>query len=447
MKSINDFNKETKEIIEQYIEDLFLMFPNLENKISKKQVETELISNLDHNIEFNCKLKEKTGGKYNTKEKKIYISEKINNDSKQKDLTVFHEISHALTAKLTAYLANYLGSNPYIMEIFVTLMERRYNKMKYNSNDKKINGYIPDFGIQLETICGDNLFEQLISQPDKIHEIFLSDEELKIDYFFDLVDNFQEFKYLLSDVSKDKELRSLVEKIERMISSQFYYLMNSSNMEKFGNIVNSLFEQQNYPDFEMYVTAIKELESNQINLSTYPELQLLLKNYYLQNKNEILENFKNASYHTGITNKERMILSQKLFGFISNDPFDIPPDISEYIKNDDIYIGIMHWLCDDNKIESLDDILYRRCSDSYRKIADYLNEDEVEKFKHFSDEVNINALYALYNDKQQEIMIFDEGGLEYKKINIFEEILKLPKSEFMEKIKSFVLDVIQLNLL
>ena len=158
MKSIKDFNEETQLIIKKYIDDLFLVLPNLNDKFSKEKIEEIFLQNLDHNIEYTDKLEKRVFGKYNRKEKKIYISQHILVDEQRTKLTLFHELTHAVTASI--YTDELLQNNPYITEVLTTLLEERYNELvvKKQTPRNRVNGYIPDFGKQLLLIYGDQLF-------------------------------------------------------------------------------------------------------------------------------------------------------------------------------------------------------------------------------------------------------------------------------------------------
>ena len=93
MKSLDDFNEETRKIIIDCTNDLFIMLPNLENKITKDQIINTFLQNISQNIEFNCgNLGKNVGGQYSNGKIRIL---KIDNENRIKSI-VFHELMHAL---------------------------------------------------------------------------------------------------------------------------------------------------------------------------------------------------------------------------------------------------------------------------------------------------------------------------------------------------------------
>ena len=418
MKNINDFNEETQLIIKQFIENLFVVLPNLTNITSEGKIQEIVLKNINHNIEFNAVLPKRITGQYNSKEKKVYISNTISKDEQKIKLTVFHEMIHAVTADI--YTDELIKDNPYITEVLTTLLEEKYNEMivKRKTFRNRVNGYIPDFGRQLQLIYGDELLEQFIVAPLKLYSIFNGfNEDIKKFLYKKTVKELELLNYSIKNMADDSKIKTITYQIEKNIVDQLYFAGFSNKSRSDVTLIENLFCLQHYPDVLTYSNMLLNI-SNCIELEECQVLKFLKfadKNTEKEKLIDELKKIHDKDLLNQSNKKIRDIVMQKVFGYASEDFNGVQPNIFDFLENEDMYSAVFDLIiAGDISVSEIDNFKFRRCSSSSSKFSTKLTFDIMaELFGHTS-----LPTFVLCDSKDSIISIFNEYEMEYKKHQI-----------------------------
>lgn len=318
MKNIEDFDNRTQLAIDEYILVLFKVFPSLNKRITKEEILGKILKNLDCDIEFNAKLSPKVVGDYDGKKKRIRISEEAPENSIKEKITIAHELTHAVTSLV--FNNELFLRNKYFIEVLVSLVEKRF--VLYYSGDKmknrRVNGYISDFGDQLEIIYKEPLLEQFLAEPEHISKVFVpSDENITKSLFFEAV---VQRMSLLNQMVKNVEDSATLKKECMGLEEKIMMLSDTLTLSQ----LNELYSSSYFPSaflFKCKLEGIKKTLGEQEfidNLNKYPNLRNIYNMSKMKDKQSLLDYYINMNYDSFNT-KINFIVIAKLFGFDSLD--------------------------------------------------------------------------------------------------------------------------------
>lgn len=434
MKSLDDFNEETRKIIIDCTNDLFIMLPNLENKITKDQIINTFLQNISQNIEFNCgNLGKNVGGQYSNGKIRIL---KIDNENRIKSI-VFHELMHALIKDI--HKNEIIKKHPYAIEIFVSILQKKYNETIINYNSRNVNGYLYQFGEQLKTIYGDSLLEQLIVDPEHIENAFYDDERfsflhLKQKFLNDFCKNVQILNNVIESGSGIDSIDFRCVLLENSISDQMCFISYTKDIS-YLKIVEELYSMQRTPTYGKFINAIngfkRKSQSFDNEILKYPKLNRLYMVSKIDDKEKLKNLFRLESF-----NKDGAALA-KYFGFLDEDS-----EIYDFYCNKTIYNYFKKLICDNNmNYEDLKDLTYRKANLQLDKKSVPINPISEPIIYNIVNEELEPLSYIIYDNKKDIVKVLDSYGSELTKgFNFsFDDIVnKVENKKLLEIIKEII---------
>lgn len=315
-------NKEVA--ISQFIEDFQKIFPNI---LTNEEIKERLNANVS-SVSIVDEIGPNRAGDYSliTKEIRVRKDQNINK-------ILFHEMTHALTREI-----NTEKDKRYISEVLTTLCEEEYSKYyKIEMKNNRTNGYIPDFGRQLQIVYGDELLKKFYQEPGKMHELF------DVPYFSGFIkDGMQKktfdkfsvtYKEVVDNVNNDNQtyLEESIRSLEEMISDQLKLKIEKTNSKEDLVKLEKLYSMQHYPDYQRYISIIESsLRKGIIQQTDISSLIQLCNLYSISTKNNDKE-IKDYVSKRKLNKQNYEYISMKLFGF--DNYTDTALDNSKYLNN------------------------------------------------------------------------------------------------------------------
>lgn len=408
MNNLDDFNEKTRKIIIECTNDLFVMLPNLKNKIKKDKILNIFIQNITENIEFDCdKLEKNIEGQYSNG--RIRIA-KINNKNRVKSV-VFHELMHALVKDI--HKNEIIKKYPYAIEVFVSILQRKYNEVIINYNSKFINGYLYQFGDQLTAVYTDDLLEQIIVDPEHIENAFYDDEELKFlnlktKFLKDFCKNVQILNNMIKMSDNIDSINFKCAVVESSISDQMYFTSHTKDISYLKNI-EELYNMQRTPSYNKFINTINSFKKRfpefDEEILKYPKLNRLYIVSQVNDKQKLRDFFGMREF-----NKDGAALA-KYFGFL-----DSNSEIYDFFCNKKIYNYFSKIMYDkDINYDDVECLSYRKA-----KKIDLQNNIKPVPINPISEPVMYNIVnegleplsYIVYDNKGNVVKVLSDYGIE-----------------------------------
>ena len=293
--------------ISKFIEDFQNIYTNI---FTNEELENILKENVSE-IKYVDELPYNQIGRYSLKDKTVEILKSYEYPGK----VLFHELTHAITRKMNENV-----ENKYFSEVLTTLAEEAYAK-HYGIKYGRVNGYIPDFGHQLQIVYGDELMQKFYKTPEKIHELF------DMSFFPTIIKesmqktNMKKFTTLYNRIATqvgkdlDFELEEDVREIESLILEQLINRIDKEPTKDKLYKLEELYNHQHYPDYQLYIKTVdKNFRQKFIESADISHMKQLCNLYSLSQKNNTDE-IKAYVERRNISQNNYKYIAQKMFGF------------------------------------------------------------------------------------------------------------------------------------
>ena len=273
-----NYDAYTKKCIYRFAVEFEELFPNI---ISKEEIVRRISNNLSTNIMFEDLSSDGIDddipicGYYNPRTKRIYIDNNLT--SSKVDSVLFHEFLHCITIKDT--IDDDLESE-FLTETGVSLMQDRFERLKYNSKER-CNNYIISFIKQFEIVLGDDLYKEYVQNFRDISNCF-EDYPVKEYSNKTILHNYILLFNTMNKIIKnggDEYLLKYANAIYEFNVALFlgYHLKNSklSKYEKLEKI-DQLLNIQKTPDIDLYKSLINDNCKDDEILNEFPNLRYVI---------------------------------------------------------------------------------------------------------------------------------------------------------------------------
>lgn len=321
------YDTKTTKAIEQFIDDMMGIFPGL---FEKEELCSIIQERMKSNIEWDAELPSKVKGRWNRKERKMYVAPGKKEEIEE---VLFHEFIHVITIdpNIDTLIKDKkdLRSLNEIYEILTTLIEEKYVEYKTKEKPKtRVNGYIPDFGHQLYAVIGEPLLRQFLKDSNHMenclyqHPMFppmLLKDNQKFNWR-KLIDTISPIIWMVKEAKPDAMIVQQSKEVEDLILQQQMFKTAQNPMKDSIKEFETLYQMQFYPQFIEYVRILKEFVAKGIlsvpQILQHKGMSALFTIDHLPIEELVpflQENPDQTWYSYG--EKEFEFLSQKLFGF------------------------------------------------------------------------------------------------------------------------------------
>ena len=360
---MDKYNLETRNAINDFIEDFMGIFPGL---LSKEELIRRITSNMHKNIDFSAILGENIAGQY--RDNQVLVSK----DTVDVRKVLFHEFIHVITDCL--YVREFEYHN--FIEGLTTLAEEKYVEYKKIDMKKRrhVNGYIPTFVRQINFVKDNRLLEMFLTNPSDIYKLFHpevmkfdcpvghTDKDYKV-FFGRLARKNESIVHMARAGCTDDIINGNISDLESDILKQYHISVH---------IGETKFDSKKF--LELYKMQL------QPNLGDYLEVLMLLRREGTISDQDILDCGKIGLFYLLNESKEFNIL-------------DLNIDAEELDDSE------LNWVA--SKIFGFYDIMY-----NHSEFLDEFNGDNIDEFldRLFEEEAEFREKLPIYRDLVKEVI-------------------------------------------
>ena len=369
---MDKYNLETRNAINDFIEDFMGIFPGL---LSKEELLRRITSNMHKNIDFKATLGENIAGQY--KDNQVLVSK----DTVDVRKVLFHEFIHVITDCL--YVREFEYHN--FIEGLTTLAEEKYVEYKKIDMKKRrhVNGYIPTFVRQINFVKDNRLLEMFLTNPSDIYKLFHpevmkfdcpvghTDKDYKV-FFGRLARKNESIVHMARAGCTDDIINGNISDLESDILKQYHISVH---------IGETKFDSKKF--LELYKMQL------QPNLGDYLEVLILLRREGTISDQDILDCGKIGLFYLLNESKDFNVL-------------DLNIDVEELDDSE------LNWVA--GKLFGFYDIIY-----NHSDFLDEFNGDNVDDFldRLFEEEAEFQERLPIYRDLVKEVL---RGNLDLENV-------------------------------